>query len=539
MGLLSLLANYHGLVITSTIARFSLGFLTLLGVFSLVQNRGYMKGGFPRRLTGLLSLATMCGVAPYLPVLMRIPHQGPFMTSATWFNNDLGIYLLTVKNITETGFGNLNLVHGTNFGHQASFDHPLAQTFFAAVAAFFDQEPFQLGIVLMATLMSTTLLAVFGLWTVLSGKLIENRMLVAMLPAVISPFALSISTNFFLAQVVGMLLLLALTGLLISASKLRKSTFAFAFSLCMIAAFLASAELTVLFLPLLFVISIFHARSERALRDFIFRMFYSIGFVLMFIALTAPLLASQTDVLARGVKSDIAGWKWNLLSPLMAVGGLPSYFGQTRPLGARQLDSLLLVGIVGGTLLALMKKRLRSAALPMFIFIGAIGLSVIKWGADGYQTWKVITSTFPFLIVFGMLLVSRISRNSLILPRLVIVGAAFIVGASIAWLDDLWKERPVPAYVTPDLVSIALSPEAVRQNDLNIKLAPFFETMAAASVTGKTSHLLSPSYVAPGGQEISANCTLVTLDMVNSLPNLGAIVAQRGTYVLVGTPKCD
>jgi hypothetical protein len=161
---------------------------------------------------------------------------------------------------------------------------------------------------------------------------------------------------------------------------------------------------------------------------------------------------------------------------------------------------------------------------------------VQKWGIDGYQTWKLITTLAPFLMI--LLFIVLLSITSKGVPSAWLLIPLITVGATFSWSGSIWKE-PAASYLNKDLAQITQSAEIRRQVKLNVLIEPFFETMAASVMSGVPSRMSSPTYSFFEGQTLLHGCTLATDETLKTIRNHGPIVARRGQYVLVGTPACD
>jgi hypothetical protein len=168
--------------------------------------------------------------------------------------------------------------------------------------------------------------------------------------------------------------------------------------------------------------------------------------------------------------------------------------------------------------------------------LGLVAIATQKWGTDGYQAWKLITALTPFfmLVLLSLLLVTRNYEKSVF----AIAVAMFTVGATFSWSGAIWKDGQPSGYIGQDLAQILNLEKTSTQTGLNVFLAPFFETMAASVISGAPTRLVSPTYTQQG-QPILYRCTITTTDKLPFLPDHGPIAAQRGQYILVGTPVCD
>lgn len=193
--------------------------------------------------------------------------------------------------------------------------------------------------------------------------------------------------------------------------------------------------------------------------------------------------------------------------------------------------------MIGLIAYALSRKLAKlNVGVGIFVLFLICLVAIQKWGIDAYQTWKLITTFTPFFFVLlAVLLCSiQIKEN--------VVAWAFLplltVGATFSWSGSIWKDSSA-SYLSRELAQITHTSEIDRQDGLNVVLNPFFETMAASVMSGVPTRMSSPSYYYFNGQEILYRCTLTTEEKLASLSKHGPVIAQRGKYVLVGTPRCN
>jgi hypothetical protein len=160
-----------------------------------------------------------------------------------------------------------------------------------------------------------------------------------------------------------------------------------------------------------------------------------------------------------------------------------------------------------------------------------IVVGVLRWGPDGYQTWKFTTSAFSIVLV--LVLVVAIGRSQILTLLL-----TAILGATISWSAYVWKDSQETAWVNPDLVSLTKEATALELKGVNILLSPFFETMAASVIAGRQAHMASPSYQFPSGQPLHYQCTITTKTRLGELPAGNDIIREHGNYVLAGSTRC-
>ena len=249
------------------------------------------------------------------------------------------------------------------------------------------------------------------------------------------------------------------------------------------------------------------------------------------------LFKSQFDILTKLSGSGVAGWPSNFVSPSMIFGLAPNQYSGPYSSGTRLFDALILLALLAICITKVVHNRKNIPLVAaLFSMLGLVVIATQKWGIDGYQTWKLITALTPFfmLVLLSLLLVTRNNEKSVFM----VAVAMFTVGATFSWTGAIWKDGQPSGYIGQDLAQILNLEKTSTQTGLNVFLAPFFETMAASVISGAPTRMVSPTYTQQG-QPILYRCTITTTDKLPFLPDHGPIAAQRGQYVLVGTPVCD
>ena len=483
-------------------------------------------------------IGIVVGFVPYLTLMMQSGFPVGFGTSASWTNNDLGIYIQMATNVGRSGVADAGLIEGWNAGLQASFDHPGAHALFASVSRILQREPYQVGIVLMATVMAVMFLASITVIARISKREVTPLLMIGAAFVVVNPPLIAASTNFFFPHLVSIGLSVGFLALLLMINETKTSRGAFLILGCLTTAtVLISVEISVVMMSLvsLFVLCRKTANGRLSL---IGHLILSHAVVLgMGLILCFSLFKSQIDVMTRITDSGVAGWKTNYVSPSMLLGLVPTQFGGPYSSGVRFWDLvfafglLVLLGVL--TYKTKIDRTIGSTIIALCIFV-AIGVQ--RWGIDGYQTWKLVTTFAPFLMILLFIVLLAIgsagASSAWLLIPLITVGATF------SWSGSIWKE-PAASFLSVDLTQITQSVEIRRQARLNVLIEPFFETMAASVMSGVPSRMSSPTYPFFEGQELVHQCTLATDETLKSIENPGPIVARRGRYVLVGTPVCD
>lgn len=481
------------------------------------------------------------GLLPYVFLFLKRGFPTGLGTSVTWTNNDLGAYIEMATNVAVSGVADAGLITGWNAGLQASFDHPAAHPLFASIARILFRQPYQVGIVLMATVVAT----IFAASLVVIRRFTHGRMpLTLSIPSlviVLNPPILAAIANFFFPQLVSIGLAIAFFAIglaLASTDDLMSRTNGISLVILFSAIYFISVEIAVILLSLSVVFIAFNCGTRRTYVAIKRSFAFSIPLLAFVIFLEIDLFRSQFEILTKMNSSGVAGWKSNFVSLSMLVGLTPTEFGGPYGAGSRLLDLCLASVVVFGIVQLARKRRLH---LPSILSLGVLmtcgGLGVLRWGIDGYQTWKFITTIAPFLFLFLVVISWFAEKDSTVKNLFVVLSV--VASISLMWSAQIWKETTRISYVNEDLIQISRMETTKDQTALNVLLAPFFETMAASVMTGVPTHLASPTYFFFEGQDLLYRCTLTTKDKVGEIPDPGPIAAQHGNYVLVGTPLCD
>jgi len=492
-----------------------------------------------RRAGPLLVVAVLVGLSPYYALMLHHDFLPGFGTSATWRNNDLGSYLQMASNVVHSGFNNAGYIDGWNAGAQASFDHPAAQSFFAASSQLLFRKPFQMGIVVVSTLLASLFMAGVVVVRRISHRIPPFWAVITSAAIVINPAIFGMVANFFFAQLLAICLTMCAFALgVLSLQKVWSWQSMFLMSVVSFAIFLASPEIAVILLPLILLASALHLPREVWLKTSLKLLCsYSLFGVLLRI-LSGSLLLDQLDVLHRNTGAGVAGWEANLLSPAALLGFAPTQFYGPYSSGTRILDVLVILFTVVVIFTMTMKKRINSKACSFLcIFLVPVILAVLKWGSTGYQTWKLITTVVPFVGVTLWTLGK--SEDTVTNARIRPYISVLVIGATVGWSGYLWRDTTSSSFINSDAAGVSLSVQMKKQSGVNIFVAPYFETMALSVISERPTQMMPPTYQFPNGQSLKYGCTLTTKERVKDLPNAGKIIYQQGDYVLVGTPKCD
>lgn len=489
-----------------------------------------------------LSWYCLAGLLPYFFLFRREFYTSGFQTSATWTNNDLGAYLQMATNLVKAGHQDAGLVDGWNAGLASSFDHPAAMSLLAFVSSLLKRNPFQVGILTMSSLIAVLSLTSSWIISTLTRKQ-HKQVMIAGVVCAFNPVFVAAVVNFFLAQVIAVTLIIGAFAVSVAFAQEPKNLRPSAISLSVIfcACLLTSIEIALLLGPLIVSLALFFLSNNSSIRQRFYFLTVSITATTIIFLMHAETVSSQLEVLRRASGDAVAGWTTNLMSPLFILGLAPTEMGLRMTGLSGSLDMVCLVAIA---LLVSEFIRTENGRLTVngLIMIGVLlAGAVVRWGADGYQSWKLLTSCIPVMyLLFLTGLGSPPNVDKFLVRRHVFFQSIplFVLSATLGWSAWLWRDATPTSIVRPELSSIAMSDEMRRQPAINVDLAPFFETMAASSMMNRPVWMISPSYEYPEGNSPKYPCTLTTTDKISNQNSYGKVIAQRGNLVLVGTPEC-
>lgn len=478
------------------------------------------------------------GFIPYLSLMLKEEFPIGFGTSATWTNNDLGAYIQMATNVGRSGVADAGLVTGWNAGLQASFDHPGSHALFASIARLLHREPYQVGIVLMATVMTVFFLSAVVVISRIGKRPISTMLMIGTVVVAINPPVIAAATNFFYPHLASIAMSLGFCALILILNETAESKGGFVLLGVLTAAtWLVSIEIAVVMMSL---ISLFVLSRKSEMGRVKLLSYLVVGHISVFamgLLIRFTLFKSQFDVMTRMSTGGVAGWKSNFVSPTMILGVTPTQFGGPYSAGVRFWDvAIVFASLALVTVLTVKKKVDLTIALSCFALNCFVLVAVKKWGIDGYQTWKLVTTFTPFFMILLLILLLSIDTEKL-------SGSWFLVplltvGATYSWSGSIWKDHSA-SYISQELSQITHMEEIQRQVGLNVLIEPFFPTMSASVMSGVPTRMSSPNYYFFEGQELLYRCTLATEETLKSIENPGPIIARRGHYVLVGTPACD
>ena len=487
------------------------------------------------RLFGIFLLIGGVGLIPYIQLFIIGRFPVDFFTTPTWTNNDLGAYLQMSTNLMQKGLSDAHLIRGWNPAPQSAFDHPAVLSVLAGVSRLLGAMPYQIGLVLMSAICIVCCLSTLALVGHFGGQT-ALRKTGLLVPAVIAnPAIVSAVANYFLAQLQTLSLLLtilALTAIWLSSSNGFSGLIPI--GICFAASFMTSVETAVSLGPVMMGFGVILTQSPGIKRVALLIATPVLAVVPLF-ALRTDFIVDQLRVLRRVSVGGIAGWQANYTSLTALSGFAPIQFGQPSIPNTRSIDFLILIAI--GVLISVLVRRERSlirVVVPMLLIVFAVLAGIYRWGSNGYQTWKFITTSAGIFLCLLLVLNSKIRETS----RAISLYLALIIGATVSWSGFVWRDSVDSSWVSPDLSRVSRAIRAQDLDGVNVLLAPFFETMAASVMVGSNAHMSSPTYEFPEGQPLYFPCTLTTKNRLNELQEGARIIQAFGNYVLAGNAEC-
>ena len=549
----SVLAARSGWALSTGLVRSSVAIFVVLSLV-LVALRSRRRsnsswGGIDlshlRKTASSYGIASALGLLPFHFLMRKDFFSAGFGTSATWTNNDLGAYLQMATNATLAGFRDAGQIDGWNAGLAASFDHPGAMTLLASTSSLFDRQPFQVGIVVLASIAATGILAASLAIESLANRQSSMSALTLIVGSIVllNPVFIGAVANFFLAQVISVVLMIGCFAILNSQLVSQRLISAPLAAVAIASTMLTSIEISIFLAPLVVIFAYVMRPGGTFTRFNVYYLGAVVFATLLLTLVNFGTFHSQFDVVRRSTGSAVAGWTSYLLSPQFMLGLAPTEMGSRLSGLSQDLDVVAWFVIFMLLSIFVKSKSVTPQVVVGFVLsVALVIIAVLKWGADGYQTWKLLTSVGPFMMIALLAGLSSFGSSrsvSMYAHGLFHYVPVFVLGATFGWSAWLWNNATDTSIVSRDLSSISRSEEVRRQRSLNVLLSPFFETMAASSMMGRPVWMMSPSYQFPGGNAAKHSCTLTTQEQLESLGSRGKIVSTRGKYVLVGTPSCD
>ncbi len=481
-----------------------LAFLNL--VWCLFKERQTLNKEF---LT-LIFAAPLVGLWGILPAIYFSARNGSGLTMIAKGNNDVANYAAVANEFLKTGFKNSMHYLDFNLNEFAlRSDYRGPTSVIAAFSAITNLKTWQ---VLTAVLVFTVGFAVLGLIRFLTTAFVSINLQKATIIAFIvysTSFMIYIQTNYFLAQ----LFATAITSLVIAhfislyrTDKGHKTkNFDTAFLTAVSVYFYPHLLIPIFALSLVLYIVIV-VRGNNAFTFPIIRNQFIL--VLIGVLLTLPYIEYLFAFVLRQLGASTAGWPL----PLISVPGLlilPQLIGLHLPIFMNALlfiASALLIIHFQGRQLTVLEKRISYSTLIFALLV--LSLLVILPGRSSfdYSFWKM--ESYLFSISLSVILVLLFNNQRIGQGVMFFAAGAVICVPTVSWYGNSFYGM----YVSKDLSQLGSNQLITSQQNLNLKLQPYFETMAAGSIIeGPKIRNLSEGYW-PVSTGTKGDCTLFRND---------------------------
>lgn len=492
-----------------------------------------------------------------LPMITSAMLPPGFLTSFTSANYDLGTYIAEATNLQAAGNGDAG-IYAFPIGEFGKYDHPAAHSLLAVIATVFGLPVWKIAMLVLLAILCCLLYSMYFLIHQLSG-LGKVTSLIIGLVSTFSVYIWYVASNVYLGQLIAVTLIALELGISIWAVRQAKAPMLLlGLSVPIAAGFLADPGTQLIGLGLV-VASLLagHLLSPEGsrLRPFgstLSSLLRLAGWYLAALGVAAllvlPFLAGSIEVLAYVQGADIAGWSLNLKGSISALLGLDGEIGTVHSIDKPLLLALglLLAYACGFALFKRDRRSLIAIGLLAFVLV-PVGLGVAKWGATGYQTWKLFISMSPFLVGLALIVVFRAFPwrpvSVLVSVTAVLVLCGNVIGGAGMWNWNLANSEAFRTrMVSTELADLLATPLVQRQNGVNIALGGFFETIVGPAVLGKLAAVpIMPDYPgAPIAENLAPFACTVADRAVAAAAGVGRsqIVMETRNYVVYSSPTC-
>jgi len=335
----------------------------------------------------------------------------------------------------------------------------------------------------------------------------------------------STSMGFIGAEFGTAALIILITGSLdYSASRVSRIEFIFTSVLGLAVILFTYSQIALpAFIGLLFIqlISTFFRSGERSfltvIRSYVLVVFISI--LLCFNALPNMI------TLTKWLTGKQFGWKLQLFDPL-------STFISVSELSIPHSRYLLLLWIPILIAILVLVRRITCAgkryheSLIVLSFLIAPGIFAIRYGWDGYQTWKLITYILPAACV---IIFSLFRRHEFLLT---IVSFYLVFQPLILWSSVL--NHSAPQVTNRELFEVSQYINGQHIDSVNVKVGDFWYSMLVGSLLTQNKVAMNSLTYAPVS-EISSTCTIV--DRNSPLYSSNLVDFKNSLYAVVKSPS--
>jgi hypothetical protein len=248
--------------------------------------------------------------------------------------------------------------------------------------------------------------------------------------------------------------------------------------------------------------------------------------LLVSLILTGPFLPYGFHILKMQLSSKQLGWSLPDLNPLNAIF-LPNLLGKDFSTTFVFLSwTLLLISILFLGILYDMRLF-----IPAFMLLGILVVPSIRDSSfDQYQSWKLISSFLPIILVMIWVFLIQ-SKDKFKYLLLIYFGSVLFVPV------NQWSSTSATRFQTSeDLVNLKFSKDLSNLKSLNIYLNNYNESMIIATILDTDLKLFLNSDTYFTKSESTSSCTLVRNDFQLENPKL----ILNKTYSLISSKdkKC-
>lgn len=452
-------------------------------------------------------------------------------------NNDLALYILGGDNFRMSGFSEAWRVSGYTVGSTTKFD-AAGSSALIAVGSWITRLPvWRIAVPVMILLTALTLQLLVVLVNRLVGKRTWSAWLVATW-AIFSDFGARSQSNFFLNQTLSRLFMVMSILLLVDIfrSETRRG-FTILSLACTFAAALScyASGAVVLFVCFVSISLVLSIHKLFTLRWSITDLLNIYGAILLALLLGAAASTPRLSVAVEHIRfysrSNITGW----LAPTSDWKELVSVDHANQKLVWFGFMALIIMIVLGWWHVAKKREPCGILLVPAFSLTVTIGIFVAarwRYGSSTYQSWKMLVSLQPLIIVFfgalivGVLVRAQKLRVFVSLLLLSIVGIN-LQNSQRTWLDVVQVPDPATSNILSNQDRKEITP-------LSIVLNPYLETMIAP--------VLADVHFASYGTDtyIGGPSPLTTCVLTRASPstNLEDVFLRSGSVVLIQNPNC-
>jgi len=244
--------------------------------------------------------------------------------------------------------------------------------------------------------------------------------------------------------------------------------------------------------------------------------------------------------LFMGQSQGSSGWLLPVMSSQTALVW-PMGIGHRTSLQNVITSWVIVLAVAVVILVAAWRRALRvsvrlAGVLLSASFLAVLG-SVVIYGPEEYQTWKMESYLLPLVVVVTLPALSPwvVGTVRVGATLLAVSAGAVLLGPFMSWVPA--SQQPTPDVIMPsELAALATSPRLSNVSSLNIRLPSQFETMSAgAIITGSAVVFSANNYF--GASTALHTCTLTRFEMLS--PDETSFTDLGGGYVLLNRPsKC-